>query len=100
MVREWIIQKNLKQVLNEYYDKYYMNPLRKYFQQSEYDDEFKQDEMINCCYYLFPKWITNSYQVQEKINILKNMLTNTAKEVGEAVKKEKNDCIYFVFVIW
>jgi hypothetical protein len=28
---------------------------------------------------------------EEKINILKNMLTNTAKEVGEAVKKEKND---------
>lgn len=28
---------------------------------------------------------------EEKINLLKNMLTNTAKEVGEAVKKEKND---------
>lgn len=28
---------------------------------------------------------------EEKINFLKNMLTNTAKEVGEAVKKEKND---------
>ena len=28
---------------------------------------------------------------EEKIKILKNMLTNTAKEVGEAVKKEKND---------
>ena len=28
---------------------------------------------------------------EEKVNILKNMLTNTAKEVGEAVKKEKND---------
>ena len=28
---------------------------------------------------------------KKKINILENMLTNTAKEVGEAVKKEKND---------
>ncbi len=28
---------------------------------------------------------------EEKLNMLKNMLANTAKEVGEAVKKEKND---------
>ena len=26
-----LIQKNLKQVLNEYYDRHYMNPLRKIF---------------------------------------------------------------------
>lgn len=28
---------------------------------------------------------------EEKLNMLKNMLTHTAKEVGEVVKKEKND---------
>lgn len=28
---------------------------------------------------------------EEKLNMIKNMLSNTAKEVGEVVKKEKND---------
>ena len=65
-----LIQKNLKQVLNEYYDRYYMNPLRKYFQQSENDEEWNDNETIHCCYYFFPKWLSKSYQVQEELNDL------------------------------
>lgn len=65
-----LIQKNLKQVLNEYYDKYYMNPLRKYFQQSENDEEWNDNETIHCCYYFFPRWLSKSYQVQEELNDL------------------------------